>query len=439
MTDTWRLDILPNEMLLSIFDYCNASDLIQLSQVCKRFYRIISDTGWNKKRKSFLVTNQTSEMFRKRCFRLLQPHAAWHVSQNWHYGIYKKEAVVSSKRNSISWLRMTDNMLWWMFEDLYGFKRHEKTLNNRRSKYHTVESCGLHINKFIIWKNFIICGYMDGTIVYFMMNFENNLRTAKMIAQKSASVKSTVNAIDASLENVIAGLDNGTVKIFRHPELLNVRTWNQICNVDIDKRMLTGDDKNGEIYINLKDKVQSLSIDPTGATFAVGSAGINDVPLHVINVERDFSYTMIDTMQHEWKYGAGILDMVWDDPNTLLTCGYDTYIRKWDLRTGRCVCSWVDPCDATLYCIASDNQYTMITGTQYNCLAILWDQRKNDFVQMYYVNSQESSRRSPIYSLQFDSTHLYCVTDKRIFELNFSVRSNQKHDYKSLFAYLKSR
>jgi len=34
-----------------------------------------------------------------------------------------------------------------------------------------------------------------------------------MIAQKSASVKSTVNAIDASLENVIAGLDNGTVKV----------------------------------------------------------------------------------------------------------------------------------------------------------------------------------------------------------------------------------
>ena len=50
--------------------------------------------------------------------------------------------------------------------------------------------------------------------------------------------------------------------------------------------MLTGDDKKGEIYINLKDKVQSLSIDPTGIKFAVGSAGINDVPLHVINIER---------------------------------------------------------------------------------------------------------------------------------------------------------
>jgi len=56
--------------------------------------------------------------------------------------------------------------------------------------------------------------------------------------------------------------------------------------MDINKRMLTGDDKKGEIYINLKDKVQSLSIDPTGIKFAVGSAGINDVPLHVINIER---------------------------------------------------------------------------------------------------------------------------------------------------------
>ncbi|EGI63267.1 F-box/WD repeat-containing protein 4 [Acromyrmex echinatior] len=408
MTDTWRLDILPNEMLLSIFNYCNAYDLIQLSQVCKRFYRIISDTGWNKKRKSFLVTNQTSEMFRKRCFTLLQPHAAWHISQNWHYGIYKKEAVFSWKKSMIPWLRMTDNMLWWMFGDLYGFKRHEKTLNKYRSRCHTVESCGLHINKFIIWKNFIICGY-----IYIVNHF--------------LFLQHTYNPLQKFLQGWHYNL---------FYELLNVRTWDQICNMDIDKRMLTGDDKKGEVYIHLKDKVQSLSIDPTGVTFAVGSAGINDVPLHIINVER---YTMVDTMQHEWKYGAGILDMVWDDPNTLLTCGYDTYIRKWDLRTGRCVCSWVDPCDATLYCIASDNQYTMITGTQYNCLAILWDQRKSDFVQMYYVNSQESSRRSPIYSLQFDSTHLYCATDKRMIELNFSLRSNQKHDYKSLFAYLKNR
>lgn len=57
-------------------------------------------------------------------------------------------------------------------------------------------------------------------------------------------------------------------------------------------------------------------------------------------------------------------------------------IYHYDFRTGRCVCSWADPTDATLYCISSDHKYTMITGTQYNCLAVLWDQRQNDFVQV---------------------------------------------------------
>lgn len=39
--------------------------------------------------------------------------------------------------------------------------------------------------------------------------------------------------------------------------------------------------------INLMDKVRSLSIDPTGVKFAVGSAGVTDVPpLHVIDMER---------------------------------------------------------------------------------------------------------------------------------------------------------
>jgi len=42
-----------------------------------------------------------------------------------------------------------------------------------------------------------------------------------------------------------------------------------------------------EICIRIMDKVQSLSIDPMGVKFAVGSSGIHDVPpLHVIDIER---------------------------------------------------------------------------------------------------------------------------------------------------------
>ena len=38
-------------------------------------------------------------------------------------------------------------------------------------------------------------------------------------------------------------------------------------------------------------------------------------------------------INHTWsRRGAGILDMVWENPQTLLTCGYDTCVRKWDIR-----------------------------------------------------------------------------------------------------------
>lgn len=33
------------------------------------------------------------------------------------------------------------------------------------------------------------------------------------------------------------------------------------------------------------------------------------------------------------KRGAGVLDMCFESPNILLTCGHDTYLRMWDLRT----------------------------------------------------------------------------------------------------------
>ena len=33
------------------------------------------------------------------------------------------------------------------------------------------------------------------------------------------------------------------------------------------------------------------------------------------------------------KHGAGILDMKFESANVLLSCGYDTAVRLWDMRT----------------------------------------------------------------------------------------------------------
>lgn len=34
----------------------------------------------------------------------------------------------------------------------------------------------------------------------------------------------------------------------------------------------------------------------------------------------------------DFHRGAGVLDVLYETPFSLLSCGYDTYIRYWDLR-----------------------------------------------------------------------------------------------------------
>lgn len=54
-------------------------------------------------------------------------------------------------------------------------------------------------------------------------------------------------------------------------------------------------------------------------------------------------------------------------------------------RAGKCVAQWPDPTDATTYCLATDYNNTIVTGTQFNCKAVLWDQRQTNFVQVKYI------------------------------------------------------
>lgn len=61
------LDQLPLELLLLIFDYCHAHDLVRLGAVCTRFHFVTRDELlWYKKSDLTLATNQVSKKFRSR-------------------------------------------------------------------------------------------------------------------------------------------------------------------------------------------------------------------------------------------------------------------------------------------------------------------------------------------------------------------------------------
>ncbi|XP_033342299.1 F-box/WD repeat-containing protein 4 [Megalopta genalis] len=406
MADAWRLDTLPSDVLILIFNYCHAFDLVRLSEVCKRFYDIVqSDTLWIKKSKQPVATNQTSEKFRDRCNPLLCLRKKWHVTNNWQYGRFEKKVLLAQKTKLMPWIQLTKNVLWWSGGNkLCGFRRtHRFPENNRIIVSNNIRS---DICKFIVRKQCIITGHRDGSIQFWTKSrCDENVNFYCSIPKAHTC---DVNAVDETCDAIVSGSGDGIVKI-----------WGPLRERILNVPLAT---------LNIADRVWSLAADPTGKKVAVGSAG-NSVKtsLHIFDLE---CYSESDILKHNWRRGAGVLDMVWDNPQILLTCGYDTYIRKWDLRTGTCVCSWADPTVAIVYCISSDYYNTMVTGTQFNSKAVLWDQRQKYYLQLYFMNHSRMS--SPVYCLAFDSAHLYGATDKQLVELAFSGYSYKQTNYRAI-------
>lgn len=80
--------------------------------------------------------------------------------------------------------------------------------------------------------------------------------------------------------------------------------------------------------------------------------------------------------------GSGILDIKWESPNIVWTCGYDTCLRRWDLRMRQCAQHWEDPYTATVYCLDYDNYCSAITGVQNHGRTVLWDTRQQVYMQV---------------------------------------------------------
>ena len=108
------------------------------------------------------------------------------------------------------------------------------------------------------------------------------------------------------------------------------------------------------------------------------------------------------------KLGAGIYDIVWEEPNVFYSAGYDTYVRLWDLRSGNCVKEWDDPTDHSVYCIASDFTYTVVSGTSMYGVVRLWDKRQVKCVDSYFTVENHCT---PVYSVAWDNCYLYAALD----------------------------
>lgn len=120
------------------------------------------------------------------------------------------------------------------------------------------------------------------------------------------------------------------------------------------------------------------------------------------------------------RKGAGMLDLAWIDPTKFLSCGYDSFARLWDIRSGTCVLKWEEPFNEAIYCLATDYNMTLVCGTARHGLVRLWDMRQTQPVNMYHVKHPRLGQSSPVYSVSFDQSNLYVALDQSLSLVSFS-------------------
>jgi len=180
------------------------------------------------------------------------------------------------------------------------------------------------------------------------------------------------------------------------------------------------DNNNNSLVINysvlLEDRIWSVAVNESKAQFIIGSAGCrSNKPLLLYDIECG---KLISQLGDNYRRGAGVLHVLCESETQVLSCGYDTCIRLWDIRDKpNCVLKCEDPHDSAIYCIDSDHFVTILSGTARYGLTRLWDKRyPSKYVQMYYVGKDNS----PVYSLSFDACHAYIALDNSINLLSFS-------------------
>lgn len=293
------------------------------------------------------------------------------------------------------WLSIESSYLWCTQGNILN--KYERFKNGRIDSKNPVLSLQAHrddIFRFNIKSHIALAASFDGSI------FIWNKFDGKLLSSKLNGHQSDINSIDCFHEKVvITGSKDTTCRIW---------TLREKEDASFDLVMKTSIDVDDRVWCVAANEWNNLAV--------IGSAGYGMVgPLYLYDVER---CKFLGQLRENHRLGAGVLHVVCENESTIISCGYDTNIRIWDLRQngGKCVLKWEDPHDSVVYCMATDLNVTVISGTSRYGLVRLWDKRVyQKCMQMYYVGKENS----PVYSLDFDPCHLYVALDRSINLLDF--------------------
>lgn len=386
---------LPDELLVFLMEYCDLQSLGRLCRVSKRLQSVLrSECVWIAVKRRLTVVGRYSN--RLTIALMLPAKEQVRIALNWRQGICRDSRLVHHRERQLPWMQLEGDLLYISYTNTISCYHPKSNGHLRKILAKTLVAHQDDVCRFTLRDGILVSGARDGSISLF------STETNERLLHYSKCHVGDVQSVDLHSDIVVSGSRDASVKVWR-----------------------TTQPKQSEALlhtINVGDRVWSLALNPCGKQLSVGNAGINlSEPLHVWDIDR---MCLLGALGVNYKRGAGVLDILYETKDVLLSCGYDTYIRLWDLRcpyTKSAVC-WEEPYDSSLYCIQTDYKNTFLTGSSRHGMIHLWDKRKPMPVQMYYTGRTAS----PVYSLAFNHSRLYTALDQGINMLDFSIQLPDK-------------
>jgi WD40 repeat protein len=103
----------------------------------------------------------------------------------------------------------------------------------------------------------------------------------------------------------------------------------------------------------------------------------------------------------------------------MITAGYDSTVRLWDLRKkSPCTAAWDDPDDYAAYCVRHDWNWKVVSGTAYHGTLRIWDERMGRCLQTLFVDLARRSQ-GVVYSVDFDDSAMYVALSNGLQMIDF--------------------
>uniref|UniRef100_G3NI25 F-box and WD repeat domain containing 4 n=1 Tax=Gasterosteus aculeatus aculeatus TaxID=481459 RepID=G3NI25_GASAC len=358
------LSQLPEDVLYHILSHLDYKSLSRLSQVCKTIYHFVNrDVVWRKIAKEFLNTGITRNG--TDIYPSIPLKERVKIAQNWYDGVCKRAIPLKWKTKLLPWLQLDGNVLFLSHAaDIRAYRLRPDSGRLQRNPFEIYSGHKGDVCRFVLTDSHLISGGSDGRILVHSRRRDKTLELS--------GHNQEVNCLDSKNGLIVSGSRDQTTRI-----------WSLTSSCPRDT-------------IPMYDRVWSVAISPTLRSECVCSLGL------------------------EFRRGAGVLDMVFESPFQLLTCGYDTFIRLWDLRLSprKCVMEWEEPHDSALYCIQTDGNHMIASGSSYYGVVRLWDRRQSQCLQFFQLSSRPVS--SPVYCLRFSSSYLHAALATSLHSLDFS-------------------